>query len=219
MLMYDECARTTPLGPDEYVLVMFKTVEVEDGEEKLEHYVLHLFTDGTIIYIEDGVPDPGGRARVIEGQRGAVGFGRSPHCNFDHVIAEFQIELAEASNQAIRRTRFSGGRACHRRPRPRHRQHQAPRSFRPSSFRPSPTLGERYQLDVTVREESTSPQNVQVTVRELTDPPNDRARGFGDTFFIDVSTANSNFSPGSTQAFIFPQFAESRLPIDTTGIG
>lgn len=31
MLLYDECGRTTPLAPDEYVLVTFDTVEVEDG--------------------------------------------------------------------------------------------------------------------------------------------------------------------------------------------
>src|SRR5437868_3990757 len=61
MLMYDECGRTAPLGPDEYVLVSFKTVEVEEGKEKLVQYVLHLFTDGTILFIEDGVPDPDGR--------------------------------------------------------------------------------------------------------------------------------------------------------------
>ena len=93
MLMYDECGRTRPLGRDEYVLVSFKTVEVIAGREKLVNYVLHLFTDGTIIFIEDGVPNPAGRAREIEGQRGAVGFGRSPSCSFDHVTAEFQITL------------------------------------------------------------------------------------------------------------------------------
>jgi len=89
--MYDECSRVVPLGPDEYVLVRFKTVEVESSKESLVNYVLHLFTDGTIVFIEDGLPNPAGRAKEIEGQRGAVGFGPSPNCPFDHVIAEFQL--------------------------------------------------------------------------------------------------------------------------------
>ena len=38
MLMYDECGRTTRLGPDDYFLVSFKTVETDGGIEKLEHY-------------------------------------------------------------------------------------------------------------------------------------------------------------------------------------
>src|SRR2546423_4357376 len=66
MLMYDECGRTTPLGPNEYVLVSFKTVEVEAGKEKLESYILHLFPDGKIIFVENGVPDSAGRASEIE---------------------------------------------------------------------------------------------------------------------------------------------------------
>jgi hypothetical protein len=49
MLMYDECGRTTPLGPDDYFLVSFKTVETDAGVEKLEHYNIHVFSDGTII--------------------------------------------------------------------------------------------------------------------------------------------------------------------------
>jgi hypothetical protein len=99
-LMYDECGRTTQLGPNEYVLVSFKTVEVENGQEKLKNYNLHLFTDGTIIFIEDGVLQPPGRAQLIEGMRGAVGFGRSPNCSFNHVIAEFQIELSAAGGHS-----------------------------------------------------------------------------------------------------------------------
>ena len=94
VLMYDECGRTTPLGPDEYFLVSFKTVEVEEGVEKLEHYVLHLFSDGTIIFVEDGLVQLPGRAAVVDGMRGKVGFGRSPNCAFDHVIAEFQVPLS-----------------------------------------------------------------------------------------------------------------------------
>jgi len=100
MLMYDECGRTTPLGPNEYVLVSFNTVETESGKEELKHYNLPLFADGTIIFIEDGVPNPAGRAKEIEGQRGAVGFGSSPNCSFDHVIAEFQIELEAAGGHS-----------------------------------------------------------------------------------------------------------------------
>jgi hypothetical protein len=97
MLMYDECDRTTPLRPNEYVLVHFKTVEVVSGVEELRHYVVHLFSDGTIIFLEDGraVPE-GGRLRVpeVEGQRGAVGFDHSPNCASPHVIAEFEIKLS-----------------------------------------------------------------------------------------------------------------------------
>jgi hypothetical protein len=97
MLMYDECSRTTPLGPDEYFLINFKTVEVEDGKEKLEHYVIHVFTDGTIIFFENGVLQPPGRAPLIEGQRGKVGFGPSPNCPVPHVTAEFEIKLSAAN--------------------------------------------------------------------------------------------------------------------------
>lgn len=96
VLMYDECSRTVPLGPNEYFLVSFKTIEVEAGIEKMEHYVLHLFSDGTIIFFENGVIQSPGRAPEVEGQRGAVGFGRSPNCSFDHVIAEFQVPLTAA---------------------------------------------------------------------------------------------------------------------------
>ncbi len=100
MLLYDECGRTTPFGPDEYFRVSFTTVEVEDGVEKLEHYVIHIFTDGTIIFFEDGELETDGegnfRVEEIEGQRGKVGFGPSPNCPFDHVIAEFEIGLTAA---------------------------------------------------------------------------------------------------------------------------
>ncbi len=98
MLMYDECSQTRRLGPHEYVRVGFTTVEVEDGREALEHYVIHIFSDGTIIFLENGVPktNASGKTRVaqIEGQRGAVGFGPSPHCAVDHVFAEFEIKLS-----------------------------------------------------------------------------------------------------------------------------
>lgn len=96
VLMYDECSRTVPMGPNEYFLVSFKTVEVEADIEKVEHYVLHLFTDGTIMFFENGVIQSPGRAPEVEGQRGHVGFGPSPNCDLDHVIAEFQVPLTAA---------------------------------------------------------------------------------------------------------------------------
>ena len=98
MLMYDECGRTTPLGSEDYFLVSFKTVETDAGVEKLEHYNIHVFSDGTIIFIEDGVVHAPGRAPTVDGMRGDVGFGRSPNCAFDHVIAEFQIPLSVTGN-------------------------------------------------------------------------------------------------------------------------
>src|SRR5712664_3167446 len=87
MLLYDECGQTRRLGPDEYVRVGFTTVEVENAIEALEHYVVHIFSDGTIIFLENGVPktNVAGTMRVpsIAGQRGAVGFGPSPGCAAD----------------------------------------------------------------------------------------------------------------------------------------
>jgi hypothetical protein len=100
VLLYDECGRTVPLGPNEYVLVNFKTVEVENGAEKLNIYTVHLFTDGTIIFFENGFLKPPGRAKIIEGMQGAVGFGPSPNCASNHVIAEFQIELSAAGGHS-----------------------------------------------------------------------------------------------------------------------
>jgi hypothetical protein len=94
VLMYDECSRRVPLGPDEYFRVFFKTVETDGGIENLEHYVIHVFTDGTILFFENGVVHPPGRAAVVDGMRGKVGFGKSPNCAFDHVIAEFEIPLS-----------------------------------------------------------------------------------------------------------------------------
>ncbi|MCI0401743.1 MAG: hypothetical protein L0Y67_01345 [Gammaproteobacteria bacterium] len=104
VLMYDECSRTIPLGPNEYFLVNFDTVELENGLEKLERYTVHIFTDGTIIFFEDGElqANEAGEFRVeeIEGQRGRVGFGPSATCPFDHVIAEYQIVLATAGGNS-----------------------------------------------------------------------------------------------------------------------
>jgi hypothetical protein len=97
MLMYDQCGQVTPLGPDEYFLVSLSTVEQHNGVAELELYNNHLFTDGTMIFTKNGVPQVGTdgatRTASIEGQRGHVGFGPSPNCPFDHVIAEFEIKL------------------------------------------------------------------------------------------------------------------------------
>jgi hypothetical protein len=100
-LMYDECARTEPLGPNDYVLVNFDNVDNGSVSPELEHYSIHIFTDGTIIFLENGqVQSVNGQARLvqIQGQRGRVGFGASPTCAFNHVIAEFQIPLQSAGS-------------------------------------------------------------------------------------------------------------------------
>jgi Galactose oxidase, central domain/Abnormal spindle-like microcephaly-assoc'd, ASPM-SPD-2-Hydin/Thrombospondin type 3 repeat len=99
-LMYDQCGRTTPLGPDEYVLVNLRTVEGVTGAEQLNVYTVHLFTDGTMIFFENGSLQPPGRATTVQGMQGAVGFGPSPNCSFNHVIAEFQIDLAAAGGDS-----------------------------------------------------------------------------------------------------------------------
>jgi len=103
-LMYDECSRTSPLTADQYFLVSFDTVEVEDGVEKLERYVVHIFTDGTIMFFENGElehNDEGeARAEEVEGQRGSVGFGPSPTCPEGHVVVEYQIDLEAAGGHS-----------------------------------------------------------------------------------------------------------------------
>ena len=79
--MYDECGLTTPLGPNEYFLVSFKTVELEAGIEQLKHYAIHIFTDGTIIFLENGVVQPPGRAPwpgTCGGRWGSAGLPRVP---------------------------------------------------------------------------------------------------------------------------------------------
>lgn len=110
MLMYDECGRTSPLGPDEYFLVSFKTVETENNAEALNHYNVHIFSDGTMIFFENGQVQtaPSGQFRVpaIAGQSGRVGFGPSPNCSFNHVIAEYQIKLS-ASGASSANTTYS----------------------------------------------------------------------------------------------------------------
>ena len=104
MLFYDECNTTTPLGPDEYFLINFDTVEVEGGLEQLDRYTVHAFSDGTIIFFKNGVLQTNGngeyRLNEIAGQRGSVGFGPSPNCPFDHVRAEYQITLQTASGNS-----------------------------------------------------------------------------------------------------------------------
>lgn len=70
------------------------------GLEKLKNYNLHIFTNGTIVFVENGLVQPPGRAQLIEGMRGAVGFGPSPNCSFNHVTAEFQIELSAAGGHS-----------------------------------------------------------------------------------------------------------------------
>lgn len=106
MLMYDECGRTTALGPDEYFLVNFDTVENNPvtGKEELERYSVHIFSDATIIWLENGrvQTDAAGQSRVheIDGQRGAAGFGPSPNCPFSHLTVEYQIELTAAGGHS-----------------------------------------------------------------------------------------------------------------------
>ena len=100
MLLYDECDRTSPIGPNEYFLVTFDTVDTDNGKEELERYLIHLFTDGTIIFFKNGIKQAPGRAAEVEGMRGTVGFGPSPNCAVDHVIAEFQIDLEAAGGHS-----------------------------------------------------------------------------------------------------------------------
>jgi hypothetical protein len=103
MLMYDEVGLTTPLGPNQFFTVSFTTVEHENGHDRLNFYTDHIFTDGTITFLENGIvqPDANGNARVSEigGQRGKVGFGPAPNSSTPHVIAEFQIALS--ANQTV----------------------------------------------------------------------------------------------------------------------
>lgn len=100
MLMYDEVGLTTPLGPNDYFLLNFTTVEGEDGAEHLEHYSVHIFTDGTLVFLQNGEPQEASdgtiRTPEIAGQRGKVGFGPSPNSAVPHVIVEFEIALSSA---------------------------------------------------------------------------------------------------------------------------
>jgi hypothetical protein len=95
VFLMENCNRTTPLGSNEYSLLSYDIVKKENGVEKLEHQYVHIFTDGTIILFKDGEVQTSadGKYRVeeIQGQRGSVGFGTSPNCDFGHVIVEYQI--------------------------------------------------------------------------------------------------------------------------------
>ena len=103
MLMYDDVGQTTPLGPNQYIPIRFNTVENENGHDHLNFYEVHIFTDGTITFLENGVVqhDDNGNIRVREigGQQGQVGFGPSPNSSTPHVMAEFQITLS--ANQTV----------------------------------------------------------------------------------------------------------------------
>lgn len=105
MLLYDECGTTVPLRKDDYFLVNFDTVEKhQDGPEELVRYSIHVFSDGTIIFFENGQvqTDGAGRSRVteIDGQKGKATFGRSPRCDFDHLVVEYEIELSAAGGDS-----------------------------------------------------------------------------------------------------------------------
>jgi len=95
MLMY-EGERTVPLGPNEYVLVHFMTVDEKNGQEALLHYVVRIYSDNTIQVFVDGVDRGPGRLPQIDTMIGAVGFGPSPTNPIPHVLSEFQIGLGVA---------------------------------------------------------------------------------------------------------------------------
>lgn len=103
-LMYDECGVTTPLGPDQYFLISFDSVEPTDGHDGLHRYNVHIFSDGTIIEFENGVmqTDSSGNSRVatIDNQRGKAGFGASPNCPTPHLTVEYQIDLTQAGGDS-----------------------------------------------------------------------------------------------------------------------
>jgi hypothetical protein len=103
MLMYDDVGLTTPLGPNQFIPIRFNTVENEGGHDHLNFYEVHIFTDGTITFLENGVVqrDDNGNIRVSEigGQQGKAGFGTSPNSSTPHVMAEFQITLS--ANQTV----------------------------------------------------------------------------------------------------------------------
>ena len=63
MLMY-ESNRTTPLGPNEYVLIHFMTVD--DDVTKLLHYAVRVYSDQTIQVFIDGVDQGPGRFEQID---------------------------------------------------------------------------------------------------------------------------------------------------------
>jgi hypothetical protein len=101
LLLYDECGITTTLGLNQYFLVSFSNVEGGGSTATFEHYSVHIFTDGTIVFFDNGqAQSVNGQFRVptIAGQKGRVGFGPSPNCQGSHVIVEYQIPLESAKS-------------------------------------------------------------------------------------------------------------------------
>ena len=101
VLLYDLCDRTTPLGLNEFFQVSFTSVAADEGGEWIDHYRVNVFPDGTIRFIENGIPHTDGRAKIVEEQRGAVGFGPTPTCPFDHVVVEYQVALDAAGGNGF----------------------------------------------------------------------------------------------------------------------
>lgn len=101
-VLFDFCGAVQPLAPDQYAVVQFRNVKTPSLAEKYRSYVAYIFGDGTLTVFIDGVAqvDATGQVRVAEldGQRGKVGFGKSPNCAFDHVIVEFKLVLERASD-------------------------------------------------------------------------------------------------------------------------
>ncbi len=95
-LMYDDYARIIPLGADEFVTVAFKTTEVENGAQVLEHYTVHIYGDNSFELFINNVLQPPGRVNAIEDELATAGFGPSPSHAIPHVMAEFSIGLSAA---------------------------------------------------------------------------------------------------------------------------
>jgi len=208
VLMYDECGRTQPLGPDEYVLVNFKTVENENGADHLNIYSVHLFTDGTIVFIENGFLKPPGRAKIVEGMQGAVGFGPSPNCSFNHVTAEFQIELSAAGGHSYSPDPLFW--SSNPAPVPTPTPTPAPSGAKIQRvvdviFGGGTTVefGAEYKLNVTVIENDTSLSSVFMsgTTSEQVDP---KTLMFGDSSLGLLSFYSGNIPTGIPHNFLQP---------------
>jgi hypothetical protein len=127
MLMYDECGTTRPLGPNEYFLVSFDSVETDPSAgEHLERYNVHVFADGTIVFLLNGrvQTDPAGNRRVaqIDGQRGRAGFGASPNCSAPHLTVEYHRPGCGRRRRLLRRPAVLGRYATEPTPGRRRRQ-------------------------------------------------------------------------------------------------